>query len=51
MKTEDLNHTEKRNKMKNSPRENIDKMIEEVLTEFDFSRVYLTMKALNSVCN
>lgn len=47
MKTEDLNHTEKRNKMKNSPRENIDKMIEEVLTEFDFSRVYLTMKALN----
>jgi hypothetical protein len=44
---EDLNHTEKQNKMRHSPREHIDKMIEEVLTEFDFNRVFLTMRALN----
>jgi hypothetical protein len=47
MKMEDLNHTEKQNKMRHSPREHIDKMIEEVLTEFDFNRVFLTMRALN----
>jgi hypothetical protein len=33
--------------MRHSPREHIDKMIEEVLTEFDFNRVFLTMRALN----
>ncbi len=44
---DDLNHTEKQNKMRHSPREHIDKMIEEVLTEFDFNRVFLTMRALN----
>jgi|LauGreDrversion4_2_1035121.scaffolds.fasta_scaffold256930_3 hypothetical protein len=47
MKMDDLNHTEKQNKMRHSPREHIDKMIEEVLTEFDFNRVFLTMRALN----
>jgi hypothetical protein len=47
MKVDDLNHTEKQNKMRHSPREHIDKMIEEVLTEFDFNRVFLTMRALN----
>ena len=44
---DDLNHTEKQNKMRHSPREHVDKMIEEVLTEFDFNRVFLTMRALN----
>ena len=33
--------------MRNSPREHIDKMKEEILNEFDFPRVILTMKALN----
>ncbi len=33
--------------MRHSPREHVDKMIEEVLTEFDFNRVFLTMRALN----
>ena len=47
MKTEDLNHTEKQNKMKYSPREHIDEMVKEVIEEFDFSRVILTMRALN----
>jgi hypothetical protein len=30
-----------------SPRHDIEKMINEVLEEFDFEKVYLTMKALN----
>ena len=33
--------------MRHSPREQIDKMKEEILNEFDFPRVILTMKALN----
>jgi hypothetical protein len=32
--------------MKYSPREHIDKMVEEVLCEFDFPRVMLTMRTL-----
>lgn len=33
--------------MKYSPREHIDEMVKEVIEEFDFSKVILTMKALN----
>lgn len=40
MKMENLNHM-------GGPKHNIDKMISEVLTNFNFHRVYLTMKALN----
>lgn len=43
---ENQNHTVKRNKM-GGPRHDIDKMVEQVLENFDFGKVYLTMRALN----
>jgi hypothetical protein len=43
---ENLHHTEKLNKMKYTPREHVDKIVEEVLCEFDFPRVMVTMSAL-----
>ena len=33
--------------MKYSPREHIDEMVKEVIEEFDFTKVILTMRALN----